>query len=210
MKKLIVLFTFCGVFISNAQSTRSKLPVIAIKNNVLSYMVVTINLSLEYRISGRHSLQGVWQISKPRNRYSSWFTTNGDVMLTEGYSAGLEYRYYTNPDADIISGFYVSPYFRYFYRDISYDPDDNNPPHSGPYGSVSFKRDVFSYGLMIGIQKISRYGIGYDFYFGFGARDYEDYNVEYSIGEPYQINQFIDDKGELRFGLNILFTTSRL
>ncbi len=203
----LVLFVF-NIQFSNAQYRMSKSGkgfAVAAKANVLSLMVNSLNLSLETRIKGKHSIQGVIQINHRRNRHSTWYMANGDHMITSGYSWGIEYRYYFEAEKDVFRGWYVSPYFRYIYRNVYYTPDDHNPP-SVPYSSISFKRDVYSYGVIVGCQNILNFGFGgIDFFAGIGRREKTDYDFEYEY-KLYKINDFIDGDGEIRLGFNILLT----
>lgn len=207
--KIYIVF-FIGIVSLNAQSRHYKNRKgfkIAVKNNVLSYMVNSINLSLECRVKGRHSVQGVIQMNHDRNRHSSWFMANGDAMRTSGYALGIEYRLYVDDpkDAFNIEGWYVSPYFRYIYRNIYYSPDYHNPP-TEPYSSITFKRDVLSYGVVVGFQKVLRLGFGgIDIFAGVGARHKKDYDFEYQY-EFYKINDFIDGNGEIRLGANLVLS----
>lgn len=212
MRYLFVLFMLIGWNSSHAQSKyRKKLnfPKVALKNNVLSYMINTIYLALECQVKGRHTIQGVIQLNGERDRHEDWLMSNGAKMRTQGYALGVEYRFYTNADKGVMHGFYVSPYFRFFYRDIVYIPFYQKPPIPGPYGNVTFKRDVYSFGFMIGVQKLSRRLLGYDFFIGLGTRNINDYDIKYEIGEPYGFDNFIDrGSGELRLGFSIILSNA--
>ena len=204
----ISIIFFIGIASLNAQSRyykKNKGFKIAAKINVLSILVNSFNVSLESRVKGKHSVQGVVQINNDRNRHSAWYMANGDHMATSGYSWGIEYRYYLEAEKDVFKGWYVSPYFRYIFRKVRYTPDYHNPP-SEPYSSISFKRDVYSYGVIVGSQNILNFGFGgIDFFAGIGRREKTDYDLEYEY-ELYKINDFIDGDGEIRLGFNILLT----
>ena len=177
---------------------------IAVKNNVLSYAINSINLSLELRVKGQHSVQGVVQLNDKSKRYSNRFLGNGNQIITQGHALGIEYRYYTEKTSPL-TGWYVGPYFRYFFRDMEYDPHPDNAP-SGPYSNISFKRDVYSYGVIVGFQTITVLGIGgVDLFAGIGARHKSDYDFEYEY-ELYEIDDFMDGKAEIRLGCNIVLT----
>jgi len=206
-KLFIMLLLMFGVVKLDAQSRRNSSGFkIALKNNIISAFVNSVNLSLEMNLKGRHAIQGVVQLNNERDRKSSWFMGNGDEMITSGYSVGVEYKYYVDPDYSNLKGWYVSPYFRYIFRNIEYSPDDHNPPVSGPYGSISFKRDVCTYVVIFGKQMIANFGfVGVDVFGGIGIRDKRDSDFE-SDYDLYPINDFIDDQAEIRFGVNLVLS----
>lgn len=209
MKRLSIIFFFLtiGIFSSQAQSALYGGDggiKIALKNNVLSYAISTFNFSAEYRIKGRHSIQGVVQFYNKRKAYSNWFMANGDQVLMDGHSLGLEYRYYLNPNKGPLQGFYISPYFRHMFRDMRYSDDPKNDLQN----TILLNRSVDCYGLMVGRQHISRKHIGIDVFLGFGFRNKNDYNIQYLNPPNNKMNDFIDDKAEIRFGFNFVLSNA--
>lgn len=205
---LIIILVFAYSTSCHAQRKRrykekSKAHHFALKNNVLSYFIKTFNLSLEYQIKDRHSVQGVVQWYKARRVFENWFMGNGDLIHTDGYSIGIEYRFYPYDDNDHLNGFYVSPYGRFFHRDMEFFPYES----SGPFGDTRFKRDMITYGVIIGVQSIKKNHIGYDFFIGVGGRNKTDYDYTNEITPHYKINDFMDGNGEIRLGLNVSITS---
>lgn len=210
MKKKIFLFFFLFYGIANIYGQYSsfykndKLKLV-VKNNLLSIFVNSLNLSIETKVKNNQSIQGVVQINNDRRRYSSWFTSLGDIMNTNGYSIGLEYRFYSKRSGNTLTGGYVSPYFRYIYRDIHYIPDSNYPPPS-PYGSMTFKRNVYTFGVLFGTQDVFKFNyLGFDLFGGIGARYKSDYDFETAY-EVYEIEEFADQLLEIRLGLNLILS----
>ena len=208
----ISMVFFIGIASLNAQSKYYKSRKgfrVAVKNNVLSYMVNSINLSLECRVKGRHSVQGVVQYYEDRKQSVNFISGKDDQNYMNGYSIGIEYRFYTNPDKKSLRGFYVSPYYRYFFRDIEYVPGSiTSDASTGPYSNVFFKRNIISYGFMVGIQDISRRFVGIDVFVGIGSRKKTDYDFKYEIEPYYEIQHFMDDGGEIRLGVNLILSNA--
>lgn len=211
MKQLIIILSifFCGLFSIHGQTsspnTDNNLKFV-IKNNFASYFINSINLSFEAKIKNKHSIQTVVQLNDDSKRHSSWITAMGDQMITSGYSIGLEYRYYIEEQGNSLKGTYISPYFRYIFRDIYYDPYDSDSPPPPPYSSITFKRNVYTYGVIVGFQDVFSFNyLGCDFFAGLGIRHKSDYDFKTKY-ELYPINQFLDRKIEIRFGANLILS----
>lgn len=113
MKKTIIIILL-GVFAFNthAQVNDSNAKYswqhhTAIKINLVSYIANFVNIQLEQAISNKTSLNLIYALGFKNN--------SGEG--SQGYSIGLEYRYYST-GSPTKGGVYVAPFLRY--RDISF------------------------------------------------------------------------------------------
>lgn len=206
MKPFILLITLLlGVTQSEAQY-RNRVSKMAIKNNVLGYVIETYNFSFEYQIASQQSLQLVLKIydreDEPENKFGSG---NADIKASKGFSLGSEYRLYLDKSKDDLRGVYFSPYLRYFHEKRSISP---GAYADVPLGNTYFKRDIFSGGVMLGVQSLGKdSGLGIDFFIGVGYREKKDRDFSgdmtlYKDKDNKEKMSFT----EIRFGFNIVMS----
>lgn len=139
MKKLIVAVAFFACTSALAQNT-------AIKLNLLSPVLRTINVSFEQGVSEKSSAQ------------LGFFYTGVSIgdLLYRGIGITPEFRFHVTGD-NAIDGFYVAPFLRYQSLKLSYEDDTNDD---------SATLSTFGGGLLIGNQWVMGERITLDIFIG--------------------------------------------
>ena len=213
MKQFILVITFLlGISQSDAQyrvPVNRNIPTkFVIKNNVLGYFIDTYNFSFEHLIASQQSVQLVLKIIDQDDSLENKFgTCNEDIKTTKGFSLGGEYRLYFEKRKNDLRGVYFSPYLRYFYQKKSIAPGAYT---DAPVGNTYFKRDIFSSGVMFGVQSLRNDSdFGSDFFIGIGYRKKMDRDFSgditlYKEEDNKEKMSFI----EIRFGFNIVMSNT--
>ena len=211
MKRLLIIIMFLGyslqrVYAQENNNTDLKSEHrVALKNNMFSYLIETCNLSLEYQIKEKHSIQAVVQFYKDRKRHEFLYSAGrSDRNFISGYSIGFEYRFYMERKTESLKGVYLSPYCRYFFRDIEYRLHSDDILQF--YSPVYFKREIISCGVTLGIQDFLTKYIGADVFIGVGLRHKWDRDFESEHKPYYEIKNFRDQGLEIRMGANLVLT----
>lgn len=159
---------------SHAQNETSTPKFNAFKFGPTNLLANTILLGYERSITPKTSLQlfGSFTLNKPSN-------DNADYSLVKGFSGEVQYRIYLNPRKNL-SGFFVSPFFKYeelnfdnvnIYNN-NYDPYNYNGSFTGSPVSATMDAKSLYYhgGLIFGYQIIISDVFILDFYAGGGMK----------------------------------------
>ena len=210
MKHIIVLVTFLlGISTSEAQYRNSghqkRGPHFAVKNNVLGYIIETYNFSFEYQIASKQSVQLVVKLfDRKESIMNTLGTGKEDDVYAKGFSLGGEYRLYLEKSEEDLRGLYLSPYIRYFSKDMTREPGQYTLD-GGPADPVYFKRSIVSGGLMIGAQDIGKKsGLGIDIFIGAGFRQHSDRDIKGDLNVYEEEGTML----EFRLGANIVLSNA--
>lgn len=163
---IIILISLC----SNAYSQHE------IKTNVLGLVRLDFNISYEYILNKKNSLNltlSYWYLRQPKTDVPDHI-----LKLKDSKAVSLEYRIYLQKKDSIATGFWLAPYLSY--RDWTI-PEFfifrlfNNILHNDE-NCTGFRSRSFSFGLSFGKKFIFSH-FTYGFYVGLGISPYRYTNV---------------------------------